>query len=58
MKRHKLIRSKYEVWSHSFIVSKTIGVFFCPSQYPQAKNHSWLSLAGTGSEEEEQVMTT
>ncbi|KAF4075153.1 hypothetical protein AMELA_G00231260 [Ameiurus melas] len=24
------------------------------SKYPQAKNHSWLSLAGTGSEEEEQ----
>lgn len=32
---------------------------FCPSQYPEAKNHlSLLSLAGTGSEEDEQVMIT
>lgn len=39
-------------------VSNVIGLF-CPLQYPEAKNHlSLLSLTGTGSEEEEQVMTT
>lgn len=57
----KVNETELEVWSDFFIVSEIIVFcvcFFCSSQYPEAKSQlSLLSLAGTGSEEEEQVMS-